>query len=75
MNKRRKTVAILGVTFLVLLYGSTLFFALFDNSEGMIYFKTAASGSIFFPIILYAMSIYHRLAQNNSDTNEEKKES
>lgn len=67
MNKTRKIVALIGVISLFLLYASTLYFALFDSSDGMVYFKTAVLGTIFFPIVLYAMNLYHKLGQKRND--------
>lgn len=63
MEKARKIIAIIGVIALFLLYASTLYFALFDSSDGMVYFKAAVLGTIFFPIVLYAMNLYHKMGQ------------
>lgn len=71
MNKTRKIFALIGVIALFLLYASTLYFAIFDASEGMIYFQGSVLGTIFFPIVLYAMKIYHNLGKAKNSQKEE----
>lgn len=66
MKKQKKILAIIGIVCLVLLYLSTLIFAFIDTTTSLIFFKTAIGASIFFPVILYVMSIFYKYGKPNT---------
>lgn len=69
MKKAQRIFALLGVILLVLLYVSTLIFAFLDSSASMGLFKISIAGTIFIPVILYAMTIFHKLfSKDHSDS-------
>ena len=69
MKKAQRIFALLGVILLVLLYVSTLIFAFLDSSASMGLFKISIAGTIFIPVILYAMTIFHNLfSKDRSDS-------
>ncbi len=65
MKKAQRIFALLGVILLVLMYVSTLIFAFLDSSATMGLFKISIAGTIFIPVILYAMTLFHKLFSKN----------
>ena len=71
MKKFKRFLALLGVILLVLLYFSTLIFALMDSELATGLFKVSVAGTILIPILLYGILLFYRLLnQDDSDENE-----
>ena len=71
MKKFKRFLALLGVILLVLLYFSTLIFALMDSELATGLFKVSVAGTIIIPILLYGILLFYRLLnQDDSDENE-----
>ncbi len=68
MNKAKKIFAIIGIISLLALYASTLVFAFIDTTASLIYLKCSIAATIFFPVVLYAMTIFHKLGKNDEDS-------
>ena len=61
MKKLKRLLALLGVILLVLLYLSTLIFALMDSELATGLFKVSVAGTIIIPILLYGILLFYRL--------------
>ena len=71
MKKFKRFLALLGVILLVLLYFSTLIFALMDSELATGLFKVSVAGTIIIHILLYGILLFYRLLnQDDSDENE-----
>ena len=71
MKKFKRFLALLGVILFVLLYLSTLIFALMDSELATGMFKVSVAGTIIIPILLYGILLFYRLLnQDDSDENE-----
>lgn len=71
MKKFKRLSALLGVILLVLLYLSTLIFALMDSELATGMFKVSVAGTILIPVLLYGMLLFYRLSgKDDSDENE-----
>lgn len=71
MKKFKRFLALLGVILFVLLYLSTLIFALMDSELATGLFKVSVAGTIIIPILLYGILLFYRLLnQDDSDENE-----
>ena len=62
MKKFKRFLALLGVILLVLLYFSTLIFALMDSELATGMFKVSVAGTIIIPILLYGILLFYRLS-------------
>lgn len=71
MTNFKKIIAVIGVITLISLYISTLYFAIYDSTQGLLYFQISIMATIFFPVILYAMSMFHRMAKNKDESIED----
>ncbi len=60
MKNFKKAMALIGVIILVGLYLSTLVFAFIDTSTSFMYFKISVAATIFFPVILYVMTLFYK---------------
>ncbi len=67
--KLKRIIAIIVLIFLVLLYGSTLVFALFDTTTSLVYLKISIAATIFFPVMFYIISMFMKLSAKNSSGN------
>ncbi len=74
MKNPKRTLAILGIAFLVLLYASTLIFAFIDWTASLVLFKVTLGASFFFPVIFYIISVVAKLGQNNQDIPDDMKQ-
>lgn len=75
MKKSIRILALLGVILLVLLYVSTLIFALIDNPVADDCLKAAVAATILLPVVLYGFVVIHRLiTSDDSDDNTPKNE-
>lgn len=72
MKKSIRILALLAAVLLVLLYLSTLVFALIDHPLADDCLKTAVAATILLPVILYGFVIIHRLSKpTDSDDDEQ----
>ncbi|MDD6442220.1 MAG: hypothetical protein PUG71_08995 [bacterium] len=62
MKKFKRLFALLGAILLVLLYLSTLIFALMDSELATGMFKVSVAGTIIIPILLYGILLFYRLS-------------
>lgn len=67
MKKFKRFIALSGVILLVLLYLSTLVFALMDSELATAMFKISIAGTILIPVLLYAYLMFYRLSERNSE--------
>ncbi len=67
MEKTKKIFALIGVICLVLLYASTLVFAFIDHTTSQIFLTASIGATIFFPVILYVMSILYKLGKDDDE--------
>jgi hypothetical protein len=74
MKKAKRILALCGVIFLLALYLSTLFLALFDSSYSMGFFKASIYCTIVVPVILYSGILIIRNAENRHDSTLDQKE-
>lgn len=70
MKKVKRILALLGAVLLALLYISTLILALIDHSTTQGFLKASVACTILVPVLLYAYSMFYRLAHRN-DSEEE----
>jgi hypothetical protein len=65
--KLKRILAILGVIALVMLYASTLVFALIDHPQSNELLIVSIIGTFFIPIILYAIKLMNNALNKNND--------
>ncbi len=70
MKKGKQILALAGVIILVLMYVSTLIFALLDSPLSADFFKASLACTIILPVLLYGFALVHRLAQKNIENSE-----
>ena len=76
MKNFKRILAILGVVALVLLYASTLVFALIDDPRTFRMLNTAIGATFIIPITIWVIGIFVRLSsstnspENNSEDNQ-----
>ncbi len=61
MKKSKRICAIIGIICLAGLYISTLVFAFIDTTTSLVYLKCSIGATIFFPVILYVLTIFHKI--------------
>lgn len=74
MDKVKRILALVGVILLLGLYGSTLFFAITDNSDSMAMFKASIIATILVPVLLWAYTFIFKLVKKNNDNSVEESE-
>lgn len=67
MKNIKRVLALTGVILLVLLYVSTLVFALIDHPAANDLLKAAVAATILVPVILYGFLLIHRLAKHEDE--------
>lgn len=72
MKKSKRIFALAGAFLLVCLYGSTLFFAVFDHSASADLLKASIAATILLPILLYAYGLIYRLSKNRKSDEQDK---
>ncbi len=70
MKKGKQILALAGVIILVLMYISTLIFALLDSPMSADLLKASLACTIILPVLLYGFALVHRLAQKNNENSE-----
>jgi len=71
MNKGKRILALLGVVLLLGLYGSTLVFAIIDNSDTMMMFKASVVATIMIPILIWTYTFIFKLVKKKDDDSEQ----
>lgn len=70
MKKTKRILALVLVVLLVLLYLSTLVFALLDAPVFTSLLKASIAATILLPVLLYGFLLFRRLSQKGQDKNE-----
>lgn len=71
MKKTKRILALVGVILLVAMYGSTLLFAIIDNSDSMVMFKASIAATIIIPVLLWAYTLVFKLVKKDDDLQDE----
>lgn len=69
MKKAKQIFALLGVILLLVLYGSTIYFALTDNSNSMRAFEASVVATILIPVLLWAYTFVYRMVKGHPENN------
>lgn len=72
MKKARQIIALIGVILLVLLYVSTLVFAIVDKSSSMKLFQTSVIATIIVPVLIWTVTFF--MKRNRDDVEEQFKD-
>lgn len=67
MKKTKRIFAWIGIIFLVGLYGMTIFCAIFDNSDAMVYLKASIVATVIVPVLLWAYMLIYKVLQKDTD--------
>lgn len=70
MKKGKRIFALIGAIALVLMYISTLVFALIDPSVSGGLLKASIACTVILPVLLYAYSLVYRLSKKNNDNSD-----
>ena len=66
MKKLQRILAILGVVLLLVLYASTMIFALSGSETSIGWFKASIATTIIVPVLLYAYMMIYRYLKNRN---------
>lgn len=69
MKKIQRILALAGVVALVLLYASTLVFALMDFEQATNLLMASVAATILIPVLIYGLTLFTKLSKNESDDN------
>lgn len=69
MKKLQRILAMLGIVALVLLYASTLLFALMDSEQSTNLLMASVAATILIPVLIYGFTLFTKLSKNESDDN------
>lgn len=69
MKKFQRIMAMIGVVALVLLYASTLVFALMDSEQSTNLLMASVAATILIPVLLYGFTLFTKLFKKESDDN------
>lgn len=72
MKKLKQILALSGAILLILLYLSTLIFALIDAPVFHELLKASIAATILIPVLLYGFLLIHRLTDNHPDDDSQK---
>ena len=67
MKKVKRILALVGVILLVAMYGSTLVFAIIDNSDSMMMFNASIAATIIIPVILWSYTLVFKLVKKDDE--------
>ena len=67
MKRIQRTMAMIGVIILVLLYASTLIFAFMDSDQSINLLMASVAATILIPVLIYGCTLFTRLFKNESD--------
>lgn len=65
MKRMKRFLALLGAVLLLIMYGSTLFFAFADHSAAMGMLKASIACTIIVPVLLYAYTLVYKNIQSS----------
>lgn len=65
--KGKRIMAIIGAILLVLLYVSTLIFALMKSPRWYDFFRASVGATILIPVLLFAYTLIYRLLKKDQD--------
>lgn len=71
MKNIKRTLALVGVILLVLMYASTLIFAFIDSSTSQGLLKASIACTILVPVLLYAYILFYRLSHKDDADSDE----
>lgn len=72
LNIVKRVLAIVLVAVLVLLYLSTLVFAIIDDPKTMSFFRASVAMTILIPVMIYGYQLVYRVLKGNDTKGEEK---
>ena len=72
MKKAKQILAIIGIVLLVLLYGLTLFAAIFDNTATMKYLAASIAATVLIPVTLWLLMRMMELSEKNKEKDKSK---
>lgn len=70
MKKSKRIMALIGAVLLVLLYASTLIFALMNNSVSQKLLMASIAATILLPVLLYIYTLFFRMSHKDDSTPE-----
>ena len=70
MKKAKQILAIIGIVLLVLLYGVTIFAAIFDNTATMKYLAASIAATVLIPVTLWLLMRMIELSERNKNKDE-----
>ena len=71
MKNVKRILALVGVVLILALYGSTMFFAITDNSDTMSMFKASVTATIIIPVLLWAYSFIFKMIKKSNEPQED----
>lgn len=66
--KGKRILAVIGVILLILLYVSTLIFALMKSPHWYDFFRASVGATILVPVLLFAYSLIYRLLKKDRES-------
>lgn len=72
LNMVKRVLAMILVAVLVLLYLSTLIFAIIDDPKTMSFFRASVAMTILIPVMIYGYQLVYRVLKGNDTKGEEK---
>ena len=69
MKKIKRILAMAGAALLILMYASTLLFAIIDHSKMQSLFKASIACTILLPVLLYAYTLVYKVIKQNREDN------
>ncbi len=69
--KIKRILAIIGVVLLVLMYLSTLFFAIFEDPNTYRWFRASIAATIVIPIIIFSYQYIYKILSKWNQTNQQ----
>lgn len=70
MKKTKRILALVGVILLLAMYGSTMVFAIIDNSDSMMMFKASIAATIIIPVLLWTYTLVFKLVKKDDNQQE-----
>ena len=70
MKKTKRILALVGVILLLAMYGSTMVFAIIDNSDSMMMFKASIAATIIIPVLLWTYTLVFKLVKKDDNLQE-----
>ena len=67
MKKTKQVLAILGIIILVLLYLSTIFCSVFDNSKKQSFFAASIFATFIIPVLIWTYTFIYKIITKKND--------